>query len=51
MGEGEETGRHLDVEALVEDVDFLPDALRFVVVLVEDLEVLHQDEEEVRQEE
>ena len=47
--DGEETGHHLEVEALVEDVDFLLDALRFVVVLVEDLEVHHQDEEEVHQ--
>ena len=49
--DGEEIGRHLEVEALVEDVDFHLDALRFVVVPVEDLEVLHQDEEEVHQEE
>ena len=43
-------GHRLDVGVLEEDVDFLPDAPRFVEVPVEDLAVHHQDVE-VHQEE
>ena len=43
-------GHRLDVVVLEEDVDFLPDAPRFVEVPVEDLVVPHQDVE-VHQEE